>query len=172
LQGACICDACSMAFILHGPGGGWADVRPDEVAFIAGHSYNVWRMKTQGKLFEARDIKTTAKYLAYCSNMKDQTGLWPSRKDIVSGSVHIVSQIIGFQSPGREDRPAALEKNGKWLWEWLLRSPIIVGTPITLPSGVGRGIRFPRDPNDHLKGPFQELKKFLMRCGRSPFCTR
>lgn len=120
--------------------------------FVSGHAHNVQRMKRirHRKTWEGKGSKTTAEFLAYCSN-RQHSKQWPKTKSIKPGHIHCVAQIIAFTQPGREG----------YLWDWQLQHIHNIDPPILLPGGVGQGGRFANTRNKHLITPFKQLMKQL-----------
>lgn len=121
-----------------------SDLSADNLVFIAGTAYNVWRKLECGKNWEGQRTISKAKYLAYACVCSD-TG-WP--RHIMRGSVHILARIVGYQSGGREGYGC----------DFLLADMFRIVPPIPLPHGVGQNRRFPNASNGHLHSAFEALR--------------
>jgi hypothetical protein len=144
----------------------WTQLRPQDVVFVCGHSYNVAQFLADTKTWEGK-TKTAgrAKYLIYCSNKVDKkTSAWTSNVEVVMGVVHMLFEITGYVRPGREQRPTELG-GGAWPVEWQLRKIATFGPPfsIHLETGVGRGALHPTAANPHLTSAFQQVQSWLLR---------
>ena len=121
----------------------------DNCVFVCGHSYNVHRKLYQGKLWEGRNCRTRAKYMAYASVKADKSNLgWPSIPEIAPSSIHLLARITCNEEPGREGYKV----------DWNFDSVFQIDPPIYVHQGVGR---FPvyASKDNHLYDAFEALKR-------------
>jgi hypothetical protein len=126
--------------------------------FVAGHSYNVGRLRDGLKWWEGKHVNTPARFIVYCSCKSETNGVqkktgavWPSNKTVVPGCAHTVSLKIGKRKPGCEG----------FAVDWLLAETVVLNPPVMLPNGIGRYGRMPNGKNTHLHHAFNTIKMQL-----------
>lgn len=126
-----------------------ATLTMDNCVFVCGHSYNVYRKLYCGKLWEGRNNRTRAKYMAYASVKDDKlTPGWPSVPTIAPSCIHVIARITCNVEPGREGYKV----------DWHFDSMFQIDPPIYVHQGVGRFPVYAR-PDNHLFAAFQALKQ-------------
>jgi hypothetical protein len=136
----------------------WYDqLTAENTLFVAGHSYNVGRLRDGQKWWEGKHVNTPALFIVYCSctnekNGTQKTGVyWPSNPSVLPGRAYTVSRKVGKSEPGCEGYEV----------DWLLAETVLLDPPVVLPKGVGRYGRKPNETNKHLHSAFDTIKRQL-----------
>lgn len=118
--------------------------------FVAGHQHNVYRMRSGAKDWEGKSVRTTARYLVYCTSRKSpRVPHWDLGSCLQGGHAYVVACVAGFRSPGIEG----------YMVDWLLENVVSLPDPVALPSGVGRHPSGFFGTAEHLQLPFLEVAK-------------